>query len=359
MKVDQHELWQTLQENKLVSGDLPDKGELESPWYVRVLVGIGGWLAALFILGFIGTGFAIVFRNEQFGAVIGVMMAVGSYVMLRSVKDNDFAEQFALAVSFAGQAVFAFGLFRIFRGESGTAYLLFALFQAVLAWVMPSNVHRIWSSFAAAIALAFGLKFFHVFFVETGVFLALASLVWVQEFRWCQWRRVLNPIAYGLTLALVYLQAIGAHYQFFFFRMMSRTKDIDKFWFKPWMGELLCGVVALLVVWKLLERYRKPISSRTSLIAFLVTILVVAASFKASGLAVGLVILLLGFANGNHILTSLGVVSLLYFISTYYYLLERTLLQKSGTLLVLGIVLLLAGWIMHRFFHDKEVKHAG
>ena len=358
MKIDQQALWQTLKEYKLLSGELPESTELESPWYIRLLVGIGGWLAAIFILGFIGTGFAIVFRSEEFGSVIGILMALASYIMLRSFNRNDFAEQFALAVSFAGQAVFALGLFKIFRGESGTAYLLFALFQAALAWFMPSSVHRIWSSFAAAIALNFGLSVFHVFYIQTGIFLALAALIWLHEYRWFTWRRMLNPIAYGLTLALIYIQAIGSHYHYLLFRLISGSRKLEKFWFQPWMGELLCGVVAVLVVWKLLERYRKPLLGRTSIIAFLVTLMVIAASFKAGGLTVGLVILLLGFANGNAVLTSLGVVFLLYFISSYYYLLQSTLLQKSGTLLVLGIVMLLAGWIMHRFFRDPEVKHA-
>ncbi|MFT6712643.1 MAG: putative membrane protein, partial [Arenicella sp.] len=48
----------------------------------------------------------------------------------------------------------------------------------------------------------------------------------------------------------------------------------------------------------------------------------------------------------NRVLIGLAVMSLLFYISSYYYLLEISLLDKSLTLLVLGLVLILGRWLM-------------
>ena len=76
------------------------------------------------------------------------------------------------------------------------------------------------------------------------------------------------------------------------------------------------------------------------------------------GLTAGMVIMLLGFA-GARVLLGLDIVSLLFYLSSYYYLLDATLLVKSGTLLLVGVVLLLVCWLLVTFIPaDGEEKHA-
>jgi uncharacterized membrane protein len=71
-----------------------------------------------------------------------------------------------------------------------------------------------------------------------------------------------------------------------------------------------------------------------------------AASIKAPGIAGGLTIAVLGFANGNRMLVGLGVAALLLYVSSYYYLLDATLLLKSGVLVATGVALLAARWLV-------------
>ena len=47
-------------------------GEARAPWYVRVMLGIAGWIGAMFLLGFVGAGFAFVMRSS------GAMFVVGA-----------------------------------------------------------------------------------------------------------------------------------------------------------------------------------------------------------------------------------------------------------------------------------------
>ena len=57
-------LWSDLRQAGLVSGGAPPTDEDETPWYVRTMLGVAGWIAALFLLGFVGAGFAFVIKSE-------------------------------------------------------------------------------------------------------------------------------------------------------------------------------------------------------------------------------------------------------------------------------------------------------
>ena len=121
---------------------------------------------------------------------------------------------------------------------------------------------------------------------------------------------------------------------------------------KPWLGEVLIGLVTLYVVWHLLQRYDQRISERLSITTLLGTLFI-------CGVTIGMVIILLGFAGANRVLLSLGIVSLLFYISSYYYLLDATLLEKSRTLLIVGLSLLIVRWLMLRILPvKKEAQHA-
>ena len=47
-------LWHQLKKQQKVKGDMParEQDEVENIWYIRLIQGIAGWLAALFLMGF-------------------------------------------------------------------------------------------------------------------------------------------------------------------------------------------------------------------------------------------------------------------------------------------------------------------
>src|SRR5512134_868973 len=107
--------WRALREAGLVRGD-PPAVPLESPWYVRLMLGMAGWIAALFLLGFVAAGLTWIIRSEAACIVTGLLGSGAAWLLLRKLGHNDFAAQFALAVSFAGQGLFAYGVFGRFEG---------------------------------------------------------------------------------------------------------------------------------------------------------------------------------------------------------------------------------------------------
>lgn len=120
------------------------------------------------------------------------------------------------------------------------------------------------------------------------------------------------------------------------------------------MGEAVAGVVMLFVVYQLLLRYDRSVSRRASVFALSGSFFIAVVSLKVPGISAGLVIMLLGFSGSNRTLLGLGLVSLLFNISSYYYLLDTTLLIKSQTLVIAGLFLLVARWTLMRLISDEK-----
>lgn len=189
-------------------------------------------------------------------------------------------------------------------------------------------------------------------YVVDGVVMLLAAWCWLNEFRFPQHMRKIRAIGYGLVLALIQLKGAAL----FGYRTMGWRYSQNQFelWDKPWIGEVLIGAVTLYVVWHLLQRYGRGFSERLSITALLGTLLLCAVSMKVQGITVGMVIMLLGFAGANRVLLGLGIVSLLFYIFSYYYLLDATLLAKSQNLLIVGLVLLIVRWLILRILSVKS-----
>lgn len=348
-------LWQELISQGFASGDIPSHDDLESPWYIRTLTGFSAWLAALFLLGSLGAGLEFVFQNPAAAIVSGSVMIVLAYVMLDKQQSKDFANQFVLAVSFAGQALITYGLLDWSNAKNLLAWIFIALVQAVLAFIMPNSLHRTWSAFAAATALSFAFISAHTFFIPTVLIMIAVAYVWLNEFKWIEHQEKIKPIGYGLTLALLHQASTGLHSHLLMELISGSGRNI----IQPWVAELMAGGVILYVVWQLLIRQKIQIPGRVANFAFAGAAILVLTSLEMFGISIGVMVMLLGYANGNRILTGLGIASLLYSISVYYYLLHSTLLEKSQWLALLGIILLAASALIRRvLFKNMEVEHA-
>ncbi len=340
--------WQALADAELVTGSIPPAQYPDSPWYVRGMLGAAGWIAALLLLGFVAVGLAWIMKSEFASTLVGIAMMATAWLMLFKLSRNDFAVQFALAVSFAGQVLFAVGIFGWLglERDATLAWLVMALAQAGLAAVMPTSTHRLWSSFAATVAFSMVLYSLHLSFISPAIILAVASWAWLGEFNWPGFGPHLRPMAYGLVLALVAMDvATGAFHPLTGMGVQLAAQNGAA----PWAGQLLLGAVLLAVIWVLLRRWQVSIPGPIANAAFVAAILLVLVSLKAPGISVGVCILLLGYAHGNRMLTGLGIAALLLYLSTCYYSLNDTLLVKSQALAISGALLLTLRWLLLRW----------
>lgn len=236
-------VWQHLAEAGIVSGTSPPS-EPPPPWYVRALLGIGGWLAAIFILAFMGIEM-FPFNQPGTMTVVGLLMIAGASVVFYAREINTFVAQAALAVSFAGQTLVIVGTAQLLDDARAIAFAIAAL-EAVLAVLVPYGVHRMFCAAAAGIALAIALMLSGAHYLSAGLLAAMIGTLWLNEFAWAARGSTVRPVAYGLTLALLAVQAT------WFARVHEFLWHETPQWLSPQIGAAVPGIVFMIVAAQLL-----------------------------------------------------------------------------------------------------------
>jgi hypothetical protein len=342
-------LWQRLVVAGVASGELPPAAPTQGPWYVRTMLGIAGWIGALFLLGFVGVGLAFVFRDASAAVAVGLICCVSAYAIFRAARHNDFVSQFGLALSFAGQVLFVYGLAQWFRADGAGLALWVAAFEVLLAVALANAVHRAWCTFAAAVALAYALAQLGLFGITTALVAAALAAIWLHETLWAERGELWAPVGYGLALSLVTTEAIpllghGIHW------MGQGAAAPLVPW---WIGYLLTGAVLMYAVYRLLDTNRITASSRIGALTLVGVAAIVLITRDAAGIIEALLVMLLGYAAGARVLLGIGVIALLAWLSHYYYSLQATLLAKSGVLAASGAVLI-ALWVGIRLLFSRQ-----
>jgi hypothetical protein len=338
------DLWAQLGRAGLAGGEMP-REEGHGPWYVRLMLGLAGCIAAAFLIGFVAVGLEFVVQSKPGSIFAGVLMIASAYVLFLTSR-TDFSAMFGLAVSVAGQALLAYGLFRMLEGLGrATPWLMMAAIEGALAAAMAHYIHRLLSAYAAVLMLAAAFAVSGAAALAPAIAAAAVAYVWLNELQSPGLHARLHPIAYGLTLGLINVEIFNWGGKPFL-AAFARPDAVD--WARPWMGELLVLATLLFVVWRLIARAGWEPREPRSMMALATAALIGGASLKAPGIAAGFIIVLLGFSNGNRVLWGLGIASLLLYVSGYYYLLDATLLFKSGVLAASGVVLLGARWLLLR-----------
>jgi len=350
--VDTAALWGQLRQRGLVEGDAPAQPPGESPWYVRTMLGIAGFIGALFLVGFVSTGFAFIVQSPGANLVVGTGVCAAAILVYRVRPQGDFINQFAFAVSLTGQGLIGFGIGHLLPSPLWLPVTLFGLVEAALFLLTGNFLHRVWTAWAAAVAFAFALDTSGFFYYTQAVVFAVFVWVWLNELRFAGRRAQMRALGYGLVLCVCYELAVrtSAH-------MLLGAQGLFAERYAPiggayaiWIGPALIGLIAIWLIASLLRREAVALSSPAGRAALGGGLLVGLISLKAPGIGVTLGILLLGYANGNRVLAGLGILGLLTYWSYYYYSLQLTLLQKSALLVCAGAALIVARMLMQRRF---------
>jgi len=345
-------LWARLRDARLVEGEPPAADAARSPWFVRVMLGIAGWIGAMFLLGFVGVGFAFVMESAAVSFVLGAGVCAGAAFLYRASPHSDFMSQFGLAVSLAGQALMGTALVRWLEPSMGAAALALAVQQSVLFALVPNFIHRVWTSWTGAYAVTFALGQWGLPAFAPAVVTFGFLWPWLAEFDHPRRGELLRAGGYGLALAAV--QTAVMHGELM--GLLWRTGASSPLVF--WAGNLASGLVLVWAVLRLLRREGVGLGEPHGRIALAGALLLALVSLKAPGVGPAAAILIVGYANGNRVLAGLGVIALLGYLSHYYYSLHATLLEKSALLAAAGLVLLAARWALRRGWPGEGVRHA-
>ncbi|MDX1520813.1 MAG: DUF4401 domain-containing protein [Anaerolineae bacterium] len=314
--------------------DLSDTpSEAATPWYIRGLIGLGGWFAALFFIGFLTV--AEIITDSTGAMIVGAIFCVVG-VGIKGIRPTSvFAGQLALAISLAGQLMFIFGFWDKTNNVPLTIIVTIGL-ETLLFIFYADKLHRFLSAVVICWALFWLFIDLEVADLSHLLVILLAGgtiLLWHFQARLVTspLSPYFRPLGYALPVAL------------FGFLLLSFTDDYDIKWW--WLSAV--GLLAALYYLEYLVLDHHRISWRTTPVVWVLTgtLLLLIPAIQTPGILAALIVLLVGYYRGNRLLLGLATAFLAIFLIGYYYNLELTLLTKSFVLMGTGLILLVIRYV--------------
>jgi uncharacterized membrane protein len=351
------QIWQILLNKGLVSGVVPavsgDESSVQQAWYIRVMLGFSGWLGALFLMGFVGIGLQFVMKNASVSFVVGIACCAAAFVIFKNAKNSDFVMQFGLAISLTGQGIFVVGLFTAFKENNPLLYLIALIFQLALTALMPNSIHRFLTTLGTTLAAVFLLQNEGVYGIAHGLIAIVFTSVCLSS-RFLLNPALWRPIAYGLSFALLYTEGGRLFHPYYFW---MHGGDSSSWWLQYgwWVGSSLVNLALLVSTAIILGREKMPIQSKLGVASLVICVLLCIGTYFAPGLSAALLIIFIGFSSGNRVLTGIGFLALVGFVSHYYYQMQATLLFKSMLLAITALILLSMRIVFHRLLPENLI----
>ena len=359
-------VFETLHAEELVeSPQLAEPQGDTSPWFVRVLLGVCGWVGALLLLVVVGLMIGdTVMRGKSALIVIGALLAAAG-LMLGRVGKGTLGAQFALAMGLAGQMSLVIGFVLMTEAEPPLVAILVALVAAPLFWWHPDGLYRFfcalvvcaaWSVFVMTLGITpddggYGRwgRTFDALSMPGAAASLLALLpitlgstaLWLRRRDWlgAPASARLEPLVWASTLALTWHVGFTGWNWF----RLSGLMDVH-IWTLHIGTALAIGAALMYSGWQL-TRAARPTTRAGTLGALA---LIAALTAPAPGITAGVLLLGLGFHAGSRVLLGAATLFLLGYGSNWYYALSLDLLSKSLVLMGTGLLMLMLAWLLRR-----------
>jgi uncharacterized membrane protein len=296
----------------------PDQTDTQAPpWFLQAVIGLCAWVAGLLLLCFVYLLLDDMFKLRAKAFLpIGIAAAAIAILLLRQSKPAAlFLPQFALALTFAAQVSFAFGLDDLNRNKQILNWGMIA-FELLLFFFLNSSIQRFLSVVLVSICWGFSLRLLLVqhSFPDFWIQLLYAPTVWLL---------ILAPLAYA-AYWLTRQESRGLAYP-----LATR--------FPALIAPLSHGLLAALCLAPLTQ-FPNAYGLRSDWTALW--------SLYATFLA--LFALGLAFYRQNRPLLGLAILAALLEVAYFYYALGVPLLSKAALMALLGIALLLTANYLQR-----------
>jgi len=303
------------------------------PWYIRGAVGLSGWIAALFIVGFVIVGLGTMYKFTE-SALILVLIGTGLCMAMTAVKrywlESIFIGQTSLAINLAGQLLIIVGVGAETEEIIATAIATIVL-QVIMIQIYPDPIQRFLSVLmivGALFVLMEEWKFYEAIHLLVIILATISLIIWAVDSKFVSRNldAISRPIGFGTVVALFGLLIIST----------LEDSHVVYWWFST--SGLLLLLLGLMAYITHHAEFELPQSMLIGLVGG--TVLLTLLTAQAPGIMAACLIVILAFWRGDTILMGVAIAFLTLFISAFYYNLNLTLLQKSLMLLASGGVCL-------------------
>jgi len=345
------QLIEKLQQNHLINSDMVPQVEqlpitsTKIPIYLQGLVGLGGIFFSLFFIGFL---FAIGLIEQEksllFWGLIFIGAAIFIHQSVQTQDENNLIFNFLLQTSFsfmaAGKIAFVIGCLILFEKSVVDIQWLVTgaiLFVTILIYpIYPVAFDRTLSSLSSLMAISVSILisydndvawqniWLEAFFLLQIIMVAIL----------CTHKKVtktLEPLNYAAIIA-IYTQVI-------LWTVIPKEARLLQYFTIDFniIKMILTFALILLIVW--VAGNANKLRQEPFIIALLGAIALGIVS--SAGIILSILLLILGYAKFDRLITLSGIMLLPVFLFFYYYDLELTLMNKSAILIASGIILLM------------------
>ncbi|MGB5494561.1 MAG: DUF4401 domain-containing protein, partial [Sedimenticolaceae bacterium] len=132
-----------------------------------------------------------------------------------------------------------------------------------------------------------------------------------------------------------------------------------QFYPRPWISTILLGALFLYVGTQIRAMIAAASNMTASLVFYGMMLVIIACSWAAPGLLLGLIIVMLGAESGSKTFIGAGIVFFSVFLAAYFYGIEVSMLTKSITLVASGAAVLVSRWAVLRTIATREPRGPG
>ncbi|GGP79069.1 DUF4401 domain-containing protein [Shewanella ulleungensis] len=350
------ELWQTLLNKDLVNSDTAPESLLASPWYMIAAQMLGGWVASLFLLGFVMLFVSSTSDITESFIGFGGLLTLGCLAYYRLGQNRqEFILQMIFAFSLCGQIMLLFGTFESLESSNDTLIAVIFFITFAIHWIaIPHKANQFIAALAMIPSLLAILVINHLSLLILPLLVLSLVIIWTQLYRWPQHYQRIRMLGYAVAVSLLLVN--------FMLSEVSDTMELPNVLMalSSSLSDYLAIVISLLsALWLINQIYNQlhsasnadsnqviKVRPRNKLMVILAAILIGLLSLVMSGLSAALLMLLLGYFYNERKLVVISVCALLAFIGMYYYSLHIDLFDKSLWLMTSGIMLLLLRFAM-------------
>jgi len=381
------DVWRHLREAQLLAEEPPPiPARSSTPWYISVLLALGGWSSAICLIFFLGL---LVFTARiadfpQSSLLIGGLFFLAlAWLLMR--RDSIFTAQFALALAISGTVAVVIGIllknnYRVFLAPHDP--LLAAFIIAAIYPFMRNSAYRYLAAVSGLLLFFWGLDYliwhdmytYHwrsvpddalreafphlharqAMYAAWHSFLCVAMAYgWLTEHQWrtnTRLNSLLTPLLHGAYCALLVSVVVT----------LLDSSINRAFWmFEPLRGMVGIGAGVGLVYCVHMMTKIQAVTSLTRSLFLGFGILALIGGWFLPGLSVGLLGLALGRHRGDMVTLGVTVAALIAYFFCYYYNLNTSLLYKSISLMVSGAMLCAAAFCLYMVTKQARAAATG
>lgn len=307
----------------------------KSPFYINILIGTGAWIAAFFIIAFLGLSQII--TSEAGSFIVGIIFIL-SAVMLSRTQNSIFLNQLALAFTISGQSLVIFSLVQ----SQVDVLLSLAFFHCLTTLIIypffKNNVYRFIAPYSLGIILL-------ISFMEKNYLYAKDALILIQAVLTITMALIFKLPACVKPLKYAMAASFPTTVLIINLASMDLIKIQAQYIIQPTnIGITLSLIAVIIYISGGIQNIKKPG------ILFAIAGVSIGGFFTSIGISSALILLVLGFYSDDKFMYFLSYLFLPVFLITFYYSLNISLLHKSLIIGTTGIIMLCCAKAIDLFF---------